>query len=260
LCSNDIRGLTSPDPTCEEWVSVTVTDMGVVEVSERDVFSPTQGVVLSRVEVSDGQARCAVAAGVSADLAEVIPLPMMGERVEVATEQGMVVGVWVQRITTPGSHLDERNGFVTALLVVGGELRQMRCQAGEWDARRTVREQPDPPLRDVLALLLAEQAASRDQLVTHEAWRDNLVAEAHDWATREDLCGRFDDFMSEMGLPGRSRDYSVAVEVTFTVYVSVSAVDAEDAEEMVSRQDVADAIRDRGDGDFEWSVEGAEAD
>lgn len=244
---------------------MTVVETGVIDVVGRDVFSPARGAVLSRVQVEDGDARCGVS-GVGDALAAVIPLPMMGERIEAATESGVVAGVWVQRVTGPTSHRDELNGFVTALLLSLGEepgsgrLRTVRCQAGEWDARRTVVAQPGFAEREALALLVAEMGARTDEKIRHEQWREQVIERAHEEADREGWCSKFDRVLEELGMPGRVRDYLVEVRVSFTVYVSVSASDADDAMERVERDDVIDAINDYDIEPEDWEVEGADQD
>lgn len=85
---------------------------------------------------------------------------------------------------------------------------------------------------------------------------DSLVDEAHALADRKGLCSDFDDFMDELGLPRRTRDYSVEVNVTVTVYVT--ARDEDDAREQVSSYEVYEALQNITRGSMTYEVGDAE--
>lgn len=61
-----------------------------------------------------------------------------------------------------------------------------------------------------------------------EAWKAELVSDAHTYADEHSLCGEFDRFMEEHGLPTRQRDYNVTISLT------VSARNEDEAVEQVS--------------------------
>lgn len=67
-----------------------------------------------------------------------------------------------------------------------------------------------------------------------ERWKARATSIAHDYANRNSLCSEFDRCMEEIGLPGRSREYSVEVHVCETTTVVVVASSEEEAEELVS--------------------------
>lgn len=181
----------------------------------------------------------------------------------------MVEGVWVQRVTGPSTYRDERDGFVAALVLEGGSapslaspiLRTVRCQAGEWDARRTVvAGSAEPYLRGALAELLSARSAHQAERDEHERWREQLTERAHVEADDRGWCPTFDRFLVEAGLRPRTRDYSVAVEVSFTVYVPVNAIDEDDAMEQVDNHAVREAVRAHDLGSGDWSADSADED
>ena len=52
-----------------------------------------------------------------------------------------------------------------------------------------------------MGALLTEARAHHATRSDHEAWRDQIVAEAHGEADDREWCGEFDDFMARVGLP-----------------------------------------------------------
>jgi hypothetical protein len=71
-----------------------------------------------------------------------------------------------------------------------------------------------------------------------------LIRKAHDTANAKGLCEEFDDFMEEIGLPPRSKDWEVTVKLT-DVYltIEVNATSEDDALEAVDNQMVAEQLR-----------------
>ena len=100
------------------------------------------------------------------------------------------------------------------------------------------------------------------QMVRHEEWKEEATDKAHDWANENNLCGTFDDFMESIGLRRRERDYTVTVTVTLDVEIKeIRASNARDAEQEVTEDQVADAIRRSVEyREFDWSVERAEVE
>ena len=85
----------------------------------------------------------------------------------------------------------------------------------------------------------------------HEAWRDRLVSEAHSEADDRQWCGEFDDFMDRVGLPRRSREYDLEVEVSATVRVTLTATSEEEATDALTRENVWAAL---GEDNITWDV------
>ena len=122
----------------------------------------------------------------------------------------------------------------------------------ELDASRIVTGQPSTEVVDAVraAAELAERVHS--ERAAHEAWKQELSADACARADSEGYCAEFDVFMVTHGLEGRSRPYSVQCTVTGTVRVQVQASTSEQAEEQVSTEDVIDALNVH---DLEWEVD-----
>lgn len=76
----------------------------------------------------------------------------------------------------------------------------------------------------------------------HEMWKNNLAIDAHEYANENNLCGVFDAFMIEHGLPARTREYEVEVDVEFRVRITREGSSAEDAAESIDQDDVDEAI------------------
>lgn len=78
----------------------------------------------------------------------------------------------------------------------------------------------------------------------HEAWRERLVECAHQEADDREWCPDFDDFMADMGLPRRTRDYDLKVTLPeMTLYFTREGTDAENAGKDITRDDILEAIK-----------------
>lgn len=144
------------------------------------------------------------------------------------------IGVWTGRVTadriTPEESGDAPTPMWFAAFVDSVHART-RID-GELETVRQERAQLADSLRD----------ADR----RHESRLAELVEDACEFADRHSLCGDFDRFMEERGLPGRSRDHEVEVTVTAHLTVSVSARSQADAEDAVDEDDVRATIRSEG--------------
>ena len=85
-------------------------------------------------------------------------------------------------------------------------------------------------------------AAARSALLDNEARLERIVDAAHEYASDNDLCERFDQFMISQGLRPRSWDYVCEVDVTVRVRIPVASHSADAAGSEVSDQLVAAAI------------------
>lgn len=102
-----------------------------------------------------------------------------------------------------------------------------------WAARR---------LRGEVQDARAEAQRSQAALIEHRAQLERIVDAAHEYASDNDLCERFDRFMISQGLRPRSRDYVCEVDVTVRVRIPVSSHSADAAGSEVTDQLVAAAI------------------
>ncbi|MFF0818627.1 hypothetical protein ACFYVR_26290 [Rhodococcus sp. NPDC003318] len=138
--------------------------------------------------------------------------------------------------------------------------------AGTWLSTREL-----GALRSVVSArveLLETRADAQRQRERRESWLESLVSDAHEWADSNSLCGEFDRFMDEHGLPGRDRDYEVTVDVTVTTRLTITrtASSADSAEGLIDSSDVEEELRDRlgsyGQSlDFDvsdWEIDGTE--
>ncbi|PBC35383.1 hypothetical protein CJ179_48185 [Rhodococcus sp. ACS1] len=116
-------------------------------------------------------------------------------------------------------------------------------------------QRPVPVWWERIATSLAEAMRDRREVAwlrehlqanqkAHADWVEHVARDAGNWADENNLCGEFDRFMEEHGLPPRSREFTVECEVAITakVTVTVSARSGEIAEDEVDREMVARAL------------------
>lgn len=100
----------------------------------------------------------------------------------------------------------------------------------------------------------------------HAQWVNQLVEASHRWANENELCGQFDEFMEEQGLPTRNADYVIEVSATIGLRLRLTrtARSESDAEDILSSEDVDEELQDMiGHPDFdlhEWRVVSAAKD
>ncbi len=187
--------------------------------------------------------------GPLAEAAGAMALPVVGEFVQIPGRAGMLRGYWA------GVCAESPGGDRTQVrVVVGATLVEATLDFAELDASRIVTGQGSPEVVD--AVRAAAELAERvhGERAAHEAWKQELSADACARADSEGYCAEFDVFMVSHGLEGRSRPYSVQCTVTGTVRVQVQASTSEQAEEQVSTEDVIDALNVH---DLEWEVDSA---
>lgn len=88
----------------------------------------------------------------------------------------------------------------------------------------------------------AETQAARSALTEHQQRLERIVDAAHEYASDNDLCERFDRFMLSQGLRPRSREWVCEVDATIRVRIPVSSHSADAAGGEVTDQMVLDAI------------------
>lgn len=169
--------------------------------------------------------------------AELVALPVTGECVEVQDGSESVSGQWLGLVSEGPSV-----GHVDAFVLCGGSVRQVRAEAPEADARQSVTGPADEGQRVALSALLAEARSHYQTRARQEARMETLVEDAHRFADDSDLCERFDDFMGEHGLPRRSRDFEVRVEVTATLHLTRPGASLDDVIDELSTDEVFDAL------------------
>lgn len=104
---------------------------------------------------------------------------------------------------------------------------------------------------------LAALAAQNLELQrAHEAWMENIVSEAQEWADRHSMCSAFEEFMHDHDLAGREREleFSVRVEVTVSIPVT-SRLSEQEARNSIDSDAVLEAIKDSGLSSYDWEIE-----
>lgn len=195
--------------------------------------------------------------GVLVPADSVAALPADGAFVSVVADEGVCSGWLVldadDRAEIAGGQSDRPviaavvspDGTVAYPLVRRGDVQTAAAPggaSGTWLSEREL-----SMLRAALAAQRAAVAARRraaEDRQKRDEWLESLVCDAHEWADRNSLCGEFDRFMEEHGLPGRARDYSVALTVSVTVPLSVTvfATSEDDARERADMLDMADVL------------------
>lgn len=219
-----------------------------VVVGERECFAPGMGRVGRLLPGSgDGGATVVFDDGAAPVEAEgAVPLPMVGEFVQVPRAGGVVRGYWVGVVG--GSPMV--GGQLRVRILDGSEVTEIACTAEMVDAGRVVTEQPDPAVAGAVRAL-AETCRRLDrQAAEHAEWKVRLGAAACEMADRQQLCKQFDAFMDDWGLQTRTREYTVEITLG-TVHVNVTAADLESAKQQVDGSDVRAAC---AENDPDWSV------
>ncbi|MCO7221555.1 hypothetical protein [Klenkia sp. PcliD-1-E] len=173
---------------------------------------------------------------------EVVPLPKPGEVVWLTGqgEEETCRGVWVGTLReAPAATVPAE---LSARVLVDGQLRMMRGPACRFDARRVVLGDGEVPPAEMLAGLAQLSTLLDQQAAEHQSWREEMAAAAHEKAEAHDLCGVFDAFMADWGLPGRTRTWAVCVDTSESVTLYVQANSQEEAENSVT-SDQVDAAR-----------------
>ena len=109
-------------------------------------------------------------------------------------------------------------------------------------------------LREQIAKLTDERDALTADRNRAQALAASRATELEDFKTRvqeigyryaddNDLCSVFDRCMEEIGLPGRPREFTVCVDATVHVHVTVEASSEDDAADNVDSDSVRYAIR-----------------
>lgn len=169
--------------------------------------------------------------------AEVVTLPIMGEFVTISEGSQTITGHWLGLAAEKPLAASTVDAFV---LTTVGIVQTVTVPHQQVEARNVVTPRDAEMHRDVaMTALLVEATKSRKAEIVYKRRMDALVEDAHSYASNNDLCSTFDDFMEEHDLPRRITEYELAVEVTATVYVSREGADLDDAISKVDADDIA---------------------
>lgn len=198
--------------------------------------------------VRDGEVFTAREPGKGLDAETVIVLPMAGEVVEMPDViPAPMSGHWIGLVQM-GPQLGEH---ISALVLVGSGVQEVVMPVVKADARRIVGS-GTPMDHAAMEALLTEARAHRCSRREHVEWIDRLVADAHEEADDRGWCEDFDDFMDRNGLPRRTKDHDLSVEVTATVRISRNAISVQEAIDSITREDVWAAM---SADNIEWDAE-----
>lgn len=169
---------------------------------------------------------------------EVVALPVLGEFLRTWNGSRDVDGHWLG-LCPEGAV----GGRLTGLVMEGAQVQRVSFEPGQVDARRVVTGRAGEGERSAMAAVLAEALAHERTKQAHESRIARLVEDAHAEADSRDWCGEFDDFLERAGLPRRSRDYLLRVEVTATLYVTHEGVSEDAAIDSLTKQEVFDLLK-----------------
>lgn len=233
-CTNQVRPDQPRQSLKEDGMSVVVEIQArEVALSDRPAFV-VEGHRFTQIIGADGEGvRTDVEPGRVLLRDEVAALPVLGEFVETRNEEGPVRGWWL------GEGVPRMSGDRLAVMVLSGqEVRRVLLEPMLADARRIVTGRAGEAERAVMVTLLAEARLHDQAMRQHERWTDALVADAHETAQRHGLCEVADALLERHGLPARSSDFDLRVEVSATVYLTRSGRDLAEAVSGVTKQDV----------------------
>lgn len=155
-------------------------------------------------------------------------LPVMGE---VVLLRGQRV-VWLEaRQDMPG---------LVAVVIVGPQVQERTV----YEVAQLVVTEEEGMDRQLCRVLASTHAQHGEQM-------RRLNADANEWADDNELCERYDQFMEQHGLEGRTRDYRAKVTITF--YQSTEGSDFDDATDWTA-SDVLRMATELGDR-LDWEVE-----
>lgn len=163
--------------------------------------------------------------------------------VGIVAEMPLEVGCQVEAVqgddcTATGLYLGSRAASVV-LLNAAGDLLEVP-NAGQL---RVIAD-AEPAMAPLVRALAREALMRRCDHAENEAWKARLVERAHEEADSRDWCSDFDDLLSELDLPRRSRDYELNVYFSGRVTVTVNDATEEGAAEQVDSDMVLSAVRD----------------
>lgn len=192
--------------------------------------------------------------GTGREAETVVILPVTGEFVEMPDViPSGVKGYWLGPVET-GTRVHET---FSVFVLSGSTVHRLVMPVAKADARQLVKGRATEGERAAMGALLTEARAHDCTRRDHEAWRDRLVSEAHSEADEREWCGEFDDFMDRVGLPRRSRDYDLEVEVSATVRVTLNATSESEAADALTRAEVWAAL---GEDNITWEIGDVYAD
>jgi len=157
------------------------------------------------------------------------PMPRPGEVVSIAaTATGQWIGL-AEPIAGPQ---------VTVRLLNQGEVSTHLVPIADLCAGKVVVGQQDEAVTQAVRALSRAYEVSDRSHIQNEWWKESLVEDAHDYANANDLCPRFDEFMIEHHLPGRTYGHTVDVDVELTVQLIIDGHNDDHVEGQVDRESV----------------------
>lgn len=232
--TNQVRPDQPRESLKEDGMSVVVEiSAGGVELTDRPAFV-VEGQRFTQIIGTDGEGVRTEAEPDRVLLRdEVAALPVLGEFVETRTEEGPVRGWWL------GPGVPRMSGDRLAAMVLSGpEVRRVLLEPMLADARRIVTGRAGEAEQTVMVTLLAEARLHDQALRQHERWTAALVEDMHETAQRHEMCPVADALMERHGLPARSSDFDLRVEVTATLYLTRSGRDLAEAVSGVTKPEV----------------------
>lgn len=158
-------------------------------------------------------------------------VPLVGQFVALFRDGGVTTGWLMEEPTEQEANPAGLVHLEAQMITAEGVVVHARRTRQEWlDAERDDR-------RPTAAMLFALHRKRKAELT-------EIVDDAHEFADNNDLCGEFDRFLEEHGLPSRNdRDQYLAVRVEVTVHVRGAGRTEEDAYDALDQEQVFDAVR-----------------
>ncbi len=214
-------------------VEVPLWSRGVVDLINRPVFladgqrfSHVSSVQGDEVFTADDPSRALTGDAV-------VALPVLGEFVRTHDGTQDVSGYWLGLVREAA-----QQGRLEAFVLEESRVRLVSFEPLQVEARQVVSGRATEGERVAMSALLVEAGAHERTKREHKDRLERLVDAAHEEADERNWCFEFDDFLEAQGLPRRSHDYQLRVEVTATVYVSRDATSEDNAIDSLTTQEV----------------------
>lgn len=194
----------------------------------------------------------AVGGGMTARGVGVVALPVIGEFVVARSGRGEIRGCWLGLVDDAGHHHGQVHE-IDVFVLCGTTVRRVAVVPGSVDARAVVQGRVADGELAALGALLGEARAHGRTRHEQDERLARLVEAAHEEADDRGWCGDFDDFMEAQGLPRRTRDHNLRIEVRATVYLTRSSNTGVDgAINGLTQEDIWDAL---AIDDIGWEAE-----
>lgn len=218
-----------------------MTATTALDLAGRPVLTASGTATTYPAQIGPDAAAITVTNGEAHPAESLTPLPRTGEFVTTTDIAGArVEGYWLCL------HSTDAQPRLRVSVLTGEHVKTHEFDRANVNACAIVQGAADADQKRALTALAAEIISHERTVISNEQWRESLIADMHEAADRNDLCGAFDEFCRDHGLPARMRFYELRVTATLSLTISREAGSAEEAIDDLDKASVVQAIHDSG--------------